>query len=227
MLHIHLSETEGEVTGCIEKHNMRPAAFLDSCGCLSERTLAAHCCWLDDEECKLLGSRNVSVSHNPSSNMKLAVNRALPYQALRDAGVNITLGTDGCSSNNNLNMFEEMKFAALLQKFYWNSDTLLPANEALAMATSNGAKALRVSTGGIQEGCPADIVLIDMATPSMVPMHNCVSNLVYSCTGEAVDTVICDGSILMADKFIPGEREILEKAQETSYQLVERANNPQ
>lgn len=227
MLHIHLSETEGEVEGCIENHGMRPAAFLDSCGCLSERTLAAHCCWLDDDECRLLGKRNVSVSHNPSSNMKLAVKRALPYQALRDAGVNITLGTDGCSSNNNLDMFEEMKFAALLQKFFWNSDTLLPADEALAMATINGAKALGIPTGRIQEGCPADIVLIDAATPSMVPMHNCVSNIVYSCSGGAVDTVICDGRILMAEKFIPKEAEILEKAQEIASQLVERANQPQ
>ncbi|WAI01229.1 amidohydrolase [Methanogenium organophilum] len=227
MLHIHLSETEGEVEGCIEKHGMRPAAFLDSCGCLSEHTLAAHCCWLDDDECRLLGSRNVSVSHNPSSNMKLAVKRALPYQALKDAGVNITLGTDGCSSNNNLDMFEEMKFAALLQKFFWNSDTLLPADEAFSMATSNGAKALGVSTGTIQEGLPADIVLIDTATPSMVPMHNCVSNIVYSCSGGAVDTVICDGRILMSDKTIPGEAEILGKAQEIASQLVERANNPQ
>lgn len=227
MLHIHLSETEGEVEGCIEKHGMRPAAFLDSCGCLTERTLAAHCCWLDDDECKLLGSHNVSVSHNPSSNMKLAVKRALPYQALRDAGVNITLGTDGCSSNNNLDMFEEMKFAALLQKFFWNSDTLLPADEAHAMATTNGAKALGIPTGRIQEGCPADIVLIDAATPSMVPMHNCVSNIVYSCSGGAVDTVICDGRILMAEKFIPKEAEILEKAQEIASQLVARANQPQ
>ncbi|WP_083475585.1 amidohydrolase [Methanogenium cariaci] len=233
MLHIHLSETEGgEVDGCMEKHGMRPAAFLDSCGCLSERTLAAHCCWLDDDECSLLGSRGgVNVSHNPSSNMKLAVNRALPYQALKDAGgANITLGTDGCSSNNNLDMFEEMKFAALLQKFFWNSDTLLPADEALAMATTNGAAALGIPAGGaIQEGgITADIVLIDMtAPPSMVPMHNCVSNIVYSCSGGgAVDTVICDGSILMADKCIPGERDILEKAQEISSQLVERANTP-
>lgn len=227
MLHIHLSETEGEVAGCQEKHHMRPAAFLDSCGCLSARTLAAHCCWLDDEECRLLGSRKVSVSHNPSSNMKLAVNRALPYQALKDAGVNITLGTDGCSSNNNLDMLEEMKFAALLQKFSWNSDTLLPANEALALATANGAQALGIPAGAIQEGRPADIVLIDARTPSMVPMHNWVSNIVYSCTGGAVDTVICDGSILMADKCIPGEAEILEKAQEIAFQLVERANAPQ
>lgn len=226
MLHIHLSETEGEVDGCVEKHGMRPAAFLDSCGCLSERTVAAHCCWLDDEECRLLGTRQVSVSHNPSSNMKLAVNRALPYQALKDAGATIALGTDGCSSNNNLDMFEEMKFAALLQKFYWNSDTLLPADEALAMATTNGAKALGIPTGTLQPGRPADIVLIDAATPSMVPMHNAVSNIVYSCTGGAVDTVICDGCILMAEKVIPGEAEILEKAQDIATELVARANQP-
>jgi len=227
MLHIHLSETEGEVDGCVEKHGMRPAAFLDSCGCLSERTLAAHCCWLDDEECRLLGARHVSVSHNPSSNMKLAVGRALPYQALKDAGANITLGTDGCSSNNNLDMFEEMKFAALLQKFYWKSDTLLPADEALAMTTTNGANALGIPTGALQAGRPADIVLIDAATPSMVPMHNAVSNIVYSCTGGAVDTVICDGRILMAEKVIPGEVEILEKAQDIASELVARANQPE
>ncbi|NLO77380.1 MAG: amidohydrolase [Methanomicrobiales archaeon] len=226
MLHIHLSETESEVAGCMEKHHMRPAALLETCGCLSERTLAAHCCWLDDEECRLLGSRGVSVAHNPSSNMKLAVNRALPYGALKEAGVNITLGTDGCSSNNNLDMLEEMKFAALLQKFFWNSDTLLPAEEALAMATTNGAKAMGIPTGAIQIGRPADIVFIDAKHPTMIPMHNGVSNIVYSCTGGAVDTVICDGRILMADKCIPGEYEILEKAQEVATDLVARANTP-
>lgn len=104
------------------------------------RTVAAHCCWLDEAECRLLAERGVTASHNPASNMKLAVNRAMPYHWLRQYGANVALGTDGCSSNNNLDLMEEMKFAALLQKFAWNSPTLLPAGEAIAMATAAGAR---------------------------------------------------------------------------------------
>ncbi|CVK32605.1 Hydrolase [Methanoculleus bourgensis] len=141
-IHIHLSETEKEVTDCVAEFGKRPAVHLDECGCLTPRTVAAHCCWLDEAECRLLGKRGVHASHNPASNMKLAVNRAMPYHWLKTSGANVCLGTDGCASNNSLDLMEEMKFAALLQKFAWNSQTLLPAGEAVAMATSAGARAL-------------------------------------------------------------------------------------
>lgn len=222
MLHIHLSETEGEVQGCIEQHGMRPPALLDKCGCLSERTLAAHCCWLDEDECGLLGKRKVSVSHNPVSNMKLAVNRAMPYKWLKDAGANVTLGTDGCSSNNNLDILENLKTATLLQKFYWNSDTLLPVHEAIDMATSSGAKALNTGTGRIEKGAPADIVLLKKSVPCMTPLYNPLSNIVYSCSSNAVDTVICAGRVLMHEGEIPGMEEVCIKAAEVAADLVRR-----
>jgi 5-methylthioadenosine/S-adenosylhomocysteine deaminase len=111
---VHLAETEKEVVDCLAQHGKRPAVHLDECGILTQRTVAAHCCWLDEAESTLLGKRGVSASHNPSSNMKLATNRAMPYHWLSAAGANVCLGTDGCASNNNLDMFEEAKTAALL-----------------------------------------------------------------------------------------------------------------
>jgi len=222
-IHIHLSETEKEVTDCVAQHGKRPAPYLDDCGILTPRTIAAHCCWLDEAECTLLGKRGVSPSHNPSSNMKLATNRAMPYHWLAAAGANPCLGTDGCASNNNLDMFEEAKTAALLQKFFWNNPTLLPAPEALTMASKNGAKALGLSTGRLCIGAPADLILVSTNVPCNTPLHNTASNLVYSCSGSAVETTICNGAILMLEREIPGETEILAQAAEAAHELVKRA----
>jgi 5-methylthioadenosine/S-adenosylhomocysteine deaminase len=220
--HIHLSETEKEVQDCIARYGMRPSAFLDTCGILTPRTVAAHCCWLDEAECTLLKKRGVSVSHNPASNMKLATHRAMPYPLLSAAGVNVCLGTDGCASNNSLDLFEEAKIAALLQKFYWNDPTILPAQEALAMATVHGAEALGFATGGLTVGAVADIVLVSTQRVCNTPLHNATSNLVYSCNGGAVDTTICDGKVLMLEGKIPGESAIREEAARASYELVRR-----
>jgi 5-methylthioadenosine/S-adenosylhomocysteine deaminase len=224
-IHIHLSETEKEVNDCIARHGKRPAVHIDECGLLTPHTVAAHCCWLDEAECNLLGKRGVSASHNPSSNMKLATNRAMPYPWLVQAGVNVCLGTDGCASNNNLDMFEEAKTAALLQKFSWNNPTLLPAHEALAMATANGAKGLDLTTGKIARGTPADIILVTACTACNTPLHNATSNLVYSCNGGAVETTICDGRVLMLDREVPGEEQILAEAAKAAQELVRRAQS--
>jgi 5-methylthioadenosine/S-adenosylhomocysteine deaminase len=224
-IHIHLSETEGEVNDCIARNGKRPGGLLDECGILTSRTVAAHCCWLDEAECRLLGSRGVHVSHNPASNMKLATNRAMPCHWLSAAGANICLGTDGCASNNNLDMFEESKIAALLQKFYWNNPTVLPAEEALSMATVNGAKALGFGTGRLMTGAPADIVLVTTRSACNTPLHHASSNLVYSCNGGAVETTICDGKVLMLEREIPGEAEIREGAVRAALDLVRRAQS--
>jgi 5-methylthioadenosine/S-adenosylhomocysteine deaminase len=224
-IHVHLSETGKEVNDCIAQHGKRPAAYLDECGILTPRTIAAHCCWLDEAECTLLGRRGVSVSHNPSSNMKLATNRAMPYPWLKAAGVNICLGTDGCASNNNLDMFGEAKTAALLQKFSWNDPTLLPAHEALAMATANGAKGLGLASGALVAGAPADIILVTARTACNTPLHNATSNLVYSCNGGTVGTTICDGRVLMLDREVPGEEQILAEAASAAQELVRRAQS--
>ncbi len=222
-IHTHLAETEQEVRDCVGLHGKRPAAHLDACGCLTERTVAAHCCWLDRPECALLAARGASASHNPTSNMKLAVNRAMPYPWMKEAGVNVTLGTDGCASNNSLDLFGAMKDAALLQKFAWNNQTLLPAPEALHMATEAGARALGIPTGRIEAGSPADLVLVSQAAPSMTPLFSEESNLVYSATGSSVDTVICDGRILMLHGEVPGEEEILSMAARSAAALVGRS----
>jgi 5-methylthioadenosine/S-adenosylhomocysteine deaminase len=224
-IHIHLSETEKEVTDCVAQHGKRPAALLDDCGMLTPNTIAAHCCWLDDAECTLLGKRGVAASHNPASNMKLATNRAMPTRQLMAAGANVCLGTDGCASNNNLDMFEEMKTAALLQKFFWNDPTVLPAPAALAMATTNGARALGFGTGTLSVGSPADIVLVSARTACNTPLHNVTSNLVYSCNGSAVETTICDGRILMLNREIPGEDKILAGAAQAAHELVSRSRS--
>jgi 5-methylthioadenosine/S-adenosylhomocysteine deaminase len=224
-IHIHLSETENEVNDCIARHGNRPAVHLDECGLLTSRTVAAHCCWLDEAECNLLGKRGVSVSHNPSSNMKLATNRAMPYPWLVKAGANVCLGTDGCASNNNLDMVEEAKTAALLQKFSWNNPTLLPAHEALAMATANGAKGLGLATGTLVAGVPADIILVTARTACNTPLHNATSNIVYSCNGGAVETTICNGRILMVDREVPGEEQILSEAAKAAQELVRRVQS--
>lgn len=221
-LQIHLAETEQELSDAVHRHGRRPVQILDDCGILAPRTLAGHCCWLDRAECALLGMRGVHVSYNPVSNMKLAVGCAMPYPWLREAGVNVALGTDGCASNNNLDLFEEMKTAALLQKFSWKSQTLLPAPEALTMATSAGARALGLGNGIIGPGEPADIILIDCTAVCNTPMHNPASNLVYSCSGSAVRTVICQGEILMQDRFIPWEEEVIRGASAAAADLVRR-----
>jgi len=224
-IHIHLSETEKEVSDCVAQYGKRPAAHLDSCGVLTPKTVAAHCCWLDEAECALLGKRGVSVSHNPASNMKLATNRAMPYQELSSAGANVCLGTDGCASNNNLDMFEEVKIAGLLQKFFWNNPTRLPAPAALSMATSAGARALGFGPGTLSAGSPADLVLVSADAPCNVPLHHAESNLVYSCGGGAVETTICAGKVLMFERVIPGSREVIENARKSARDLVSRAGS--
>jgi len=222
-IHTHLAETEQEVRDCVGMHGKRPAAHLDACGCLTGRTVAAHCCWLDRAECALLAARGASASHNPTSNMKLAVNRAMPYPWMKEAGVNVTLGTDGCASNNSLDLFGAMKDAALLQKFAWNDQTVLPAPEVLHLATEAGARALGLLSGRIEAGAPADLVLVSRAAPGMTPLFSEESNLVYSAAGSAVDTVICDGRVLMFHGVIPGEEEILARAAESAAALVGRS----
>ena len=223
LVHIHVSETEQEVADCIEKTGMRPVEYLDRIGFLGSNVVAAHCVWLDDNEISLLAKHNVKVAHIPTSNMKLAVGQNMRYQALRDAGVNVSIGTDGCASNNNLNMLESAKFASLLQKSATNQPTMMPARDALSMITRHGAQALRMGRGGgeIAVGAPADLLLIDLQLPEMTPLHNLDSNLIYA-SSHCVDTTICDGVVLMEGGVVDGGGEILMKASKAAFDLVNR-----
>jgi 5-methylthioadenosine/S-adenosylhomocysteine deaminase len=214
LIHFHLSETRKEVDDCIKAHGMRPVEYLNDIGFLGPNLVCAHCVWVDDKEIALLAKSGVKVAHCPTSNMKLSVGGAMRYAALKKAGVTVSLGTDGCASNNSLDMFGAMKTAAILSKFDSNDPTLMPASDAYNMGTLEGARTLGLDVGRIQEGALADIVLIDLRRPQMTPLHNLTSNLVYSATGGCVDTVVCDGKVLMMDGKVDGEERILEAASE-------------
>ncbi|MCK4859486.1 MAG: amidohydrolase [Candidatus Omnitrophica bacterium] len=217
-IQIHLSETKKEVEDCHERYNKRPAEFLDSIDFLDKNVLAAHSIWLNKNEMDILTKKRVSVAYNPCSNMKLS-SGIFNYSEAKKAGLNITLGTDGCASNNNLDMFEEMKIAALLQKL--DNPENLPADECLQLATQNGAKFLDLENG-IEEGKLADLILIDRQKSFFTPGHNFISDIVYSAQGDCVSDVICDGKVLMRNRKVEGEEEILRKAQEVVANLLKR-----
>ena len=198
-LHIHLSETLQEVNDCLKEHGTTPVRYLDSLGVLGDNVIAAHVVHVDPEEAAILAERGVTVSHCPCSNMKLS-SGVFPYKMLREAGCRITLGTDGDSSNNNLDMREEMKFAALLAKVSSGDPQVMPAHEALEMATRNGALAFGIDAGVIAEGRLADAILVRLDDERMQPLHNLVSNWVYSAGSSCVDSVLCNGRILMKNR---------------------------
>ncbi len=210
LLHLHLSETEKEVKDCLKKNKIRPVEYLEKIGFLDKNCVLAHSVWLTDKEIEVLAKRKCSLVYNPCSNMKLA-SGIFPYQKIKKAKINICLGTDGAASNNNLDMFKEMKFASLLQKVKEKDPTIAPAKEIFDLATKNGAKALKIKAGEIKEGYLADLILVDLNKISLLPNYNLISNVVYSATGDCVVDVICNGEILMREKIIEDEKEILKK----------------
>ncbi len=215
-IHIHMNETMKEINDVGEaNNNKRPFELLDSINFLNDDVIAAHCVWLDENEINLIKNNGVSVSHNPCSNMKLA-SGAAPIGKLLKEGICVGLGTDGTTSNNNLDMFDEMKFAALLQKVSTLNPSLLNANEVVNMATINGAKALNLKNlGSVEVGMKADLILVDTNTPNMTPQSDILaSNIVYSANGSNVDTTICNGKILMENKKVLtlDEEDVLSKA---------------
>ena len=207
-VHIHLSETAGEVADSVAARGMRPPAWLDRVGLLDARLLAAHCVHLDAAEIALLAERGVKPLHNPVSNLKLASGGPMPYSALREAGAQVLIGTDGAASNNNLDLLEELKFAALMAKHATGDPTAMSARDALAMATTGAAEAFGIDAGLIAPGRLADLILVDLDHPLMFPGHDLAADLVYSAHGRAVRTTICDGRVLMHEGHVEGESEV-------------------
>ncbi len=221
LINFHLSETEKEVKDCLKTKGKRPVEYLEEIGFLSEKLISAHSIWVSDKEIEILAKNKVKIAHNPTSNMKLS-SGVLPYQKMKKANLIISLGTDSVASNNNLDMFEEMKFAALLQKSFYKEPTIMPVQEAFELATKNGALALGLNTGEIKEGKLADIILINLKKPELTPHHNLISNLVYSANGSCVSETICNGKILMQNRKVKNEEEILEKAEEVAQEILKR-----
>ena len=212
-LHIHLCETRKEVEDCKAAHGgLTPVEYLDALGVLSPRLLAAHTLWLTPHDIELLAARGVHCIHNINSNAKLSSGSRFLYNEMRDAGVNLCLGTDGCASSNNLDMLEAMKTSALFQKAWREDPSALPLPELMDMATVNGARALRLDAGRIEEGALADLLLIETDNTFFLSPGPFLANLVYSAHSDCIDSVICDGRFLMRHREIPGEREIIAEA---------------
>jgi 5-methylthioadenosine/S-adenosylhomocysteine deaminase len=197
---LHLAETQDEVKTAAEEHKATPVGYLESLGFFGPRTLAAHCVHLTAEDIEILRKRGVGVSHNPESNMKLASGTA-PVPALRRAGVPVGLGTDGAASNNDLDMFESMRQAALLHKLASGDPRTLPAAEVLTMATREGAAALGMERiiGSLEPGKRADLIVVSMSAARQTPMYDPLSHLVYTTRGDDVRTTIVNGKILMGE----------------------------
>ena len=219
-LHIHVSETKQEVEDIAKDKKETPFKYLDNIGVLDSNTIAAHGVWTTADEMNIIKEKGVSIAHNPSSNMKLASGIA-PIAEYLEKGINVGIGTDGVSSNNNLDMFSEMKLTAFLQKVNLLDPRVLPTKDTFDMATKNGAKALGLNTGIIEEGKLADIILVDTLVPHMTPLRNALSNIIYSSLGTDVDTVICNGNILMENKVLKtiNEQEIIQEVNERAFEL--------
>ncbi len=204
-VHIHLSETDDEVRMVRETYDMTPTEFIDSLGYFDQPTIAAHCVRLTDNDVRILREKGVTAVHNPQSNMKLSSGISPVWHLLQN-GVNVALGTDGTCSNNDLDMWDEMRTAALLQKVAGTNPTVLPAYEALRMATVYGAQAIgkQGELGIIAEGALADIIVIDTSRPHFHPMNDLVSTLVYCGKSSDVDTVVIDGEIVARGGLVVG-----------------------
>lgn len=214
-LHIHACETKKEVDDCINEHSMTPIAYFDKHGALSDKTILAHSVWLDDNDIDILADKGVWLCTNPSSNFKLCSGMFM-LQKLLDKGCRVTLGTDGMASNNELSMISEMKLCALSAKIQAQSPLAGAATDVFKIATVNGAQAFGIDAGEIKEGKLADCILVDLNNHFLAPEYNLISNMVYSADSSCIDTVICNGKILMQNHHVDGEEQIIEDMKKLS-----------
>ncbi|HEV7482677.1 MAG TPA: amidohydrolase [Solirubrobacterales bacterium] len=214
---IHLAETEHEVEQCLAAHGLRPAAYLDRLGMLSERTVLSHGVWLDREELELVAARGCTVVANPVANMKLAVGGVFPYPVARAAGVAIGLGSDGAGSNDSLDLLADLKLFALSQKHAAADPAAIAAGDAWAIAT--GARAPLLGAGEpLTVGSAADFLLLDPGSPELA-IGELASNLVYAASGAVVDTTVVGGRALMRGGVVPELAEIVARARERANRL--------
>jgi 5-methylthioadenosine/S-adenosylhomocysteine deaminase len=225
----HLSETQSEIEEVYRKYGKRPVDHLENLGLFSSPLIACHCVWLTAGEMDLLARREVRVVHNLESNLKLASGVA-PVPELLSRGVVVGLGTDGCASNNNLDLFQEMDFVAKVHKAHRLDPTVMPAQAVLEMATLGGARVLGMEKeiGSLEAGKKADVIILDLNKPHLQPVYNIVSHLVYSATGADVRDVIIDGKMIMENRKLLtlDEEEILGKAKEWGIKISTKSRPP-
>jgi len=231
-IQIHLSETEQEVIDCVERHRLRPAAYLDRLGVLGERTVLAHGVWLDRAELELIAARGCTVVANPVANMKLAVGGVFPYPVAREAGVRVGLGTDGAGSNDSLDLLSDLKLFALSQRHAAADATAIPAEEAWEIATGLRSPLLRSGPDAVQRfsvlpppknvapavGERADFLLLRPSSYELA-LGDLSSDLVYAASGSVVDTTVVGGRVLMRGGEVSGAEEVVARAVERSRRL--------
>ncbi|MCX7568705.1 amidohydrolase [Tumebacillus sp. DT12] len=216
-IQIHLSETAFEVQQCKEQHGMSPIQLMEELGVFTRPTLAAHCVHLSDEDIAIMAKYDVRVAHNPDSNLKLGSGVA-PAKKMLDAGLTVGLGTDGAASNNNLDMFEELRMAAMLHKGVHQDSIAISGYKALEMATKDGAKALFLEDklGTLQAGALADVILLDIDQPHFHPRHNMIAHIAYSASSHDVTHVIVNGELVVEN------RNVLTMDEKKIYAEIER-----
>ncbi len=222
LFQIHVAETREERERSLEEHQASPVKYLERIGLLDKNTLLVHAIWLDDEDIGIIADSNARVCHNPESNMKLASGIARIPEMIK-AGITIGLGTDGCASNNNLDMFQEMDIAAKLHKVNTCDPTVMDSRTVLKMATAGGADAIGLGgiIGSIEGGKQADLIILNTRSPHLVPMYDPISHIVYSASGSDVRDVIIGGKVIVKDhKLLTIDLEtLLEKAESVGRQI--------
>ena len=225
-LQIHLAETKSEFDEIKSKYNVTPTKFLSDLEFLCDQLVVAHGIWLEKKDYQLLSKNNVKVAHNPTSNLKLG-SGILDYNTYKDNKITLALGTDGASSNNNLSMIQELRLASLVHKGVNTNPEILPASEALKMATINGAKALGLAQdiGSLEVNKQADLAIIDIKSPNIWPPHDPYSLIAYSASDYNVVSTIVNGQFVMKSRqFLTVDvQEVLEEARETIVQLIDNS----
>ncbi|MBX0304259.1 amidohydrolase [Haloarcula salinisoli] len=223
-IHLHANETTDEVEPIVDEHGMWPLEYADDVGLMGDDTFLAHCVHVDETEIDLLAETGTGAVHCPASNMKLASGMA-PVQKMLDAGVTVGLGTDGAASNNDLDMFDELRDAAMVGKLAADDASAVPAGAAVEMATANGADLLGFDSGRVAAGANADLAVLDLEAVHLTPAHDLVSHLAYAAGGSDVRHTVCDGEVLMRDREVTvfEAAAVRERAGEHAAALVDRA----
>lgn len=218
-LHIHLAETQKEVDDCVEKTRLTPTQYLNKLGLLTDKTILAHCVWLNEEDRKLIKEKGCLIAHCPTSNLKLNSGQ-MPFNLYKEEGLKISLGTDGASSNNSLSMFSEMKIAALSAKGQSHNITAGKVEQILNASQQEPAQFLGLNAGLIREGALADFILLDLNNLFLQPQGFLKSHLVYSAESSAVSDVCSNGRFILKDKHHPLENEIIDSFLKVSESII-------
>ncbi len=223
IIQAHISETKAEHEECKARHGMTPVAYFEKLGAFRSPLIAAHCVWLEDADVDIMVRNGAYMSHNPSSNLKLGSGIA-PVKRFREKGMNITIGTDGASSNNNLNMLEEVNLAAMLCRGQSLDANAVPAVDIIRAATRDGALAQgREDCGLIKEGFKADFILFDLEKEHLTPDYDTLANIVFSAQSADICMTVCDGEIICKDgeALFVDEEETIAKASESFQKVLE------